>query len=114
MNVANVKHCPRRKPDRELECGSQLAHIARPVIIREQLERGRSDLADIFSVIAGGSSKEVIDQLGNVLLVFAQRRNVDGNDVEAVVEVFAKRSFFERSAEIAVGGRDEADVSLEG
>src|SRR5262249_279178 len=57
--------------------------------------------------------KEVIHQFGDVLFVFAKRRNVDGNNVQAVVEVFAKRPFFESGPQVAISGRDEANVDLQ-
>src|SRR5271157_2673317 len=46
--------------------------------------------------------------------MFAQGWDIDGDHVEPVVEVFAKGSFFERGAQVAVGGGDEAHVDLDG
>src|SRR5208283_5405088 len=45
---------------------------------------------------------------------FAQRRDIDRNHVEAVVEVLAKRSIFERGAQIAVGSGEKANVDFDG
>src|SRR5437773_955724 len=53
-----------------------------------------------------------VREVGNILLVLAQRRDGDGHHVQAVVEVFAKRALFERVAQIAVGGGDDAHVHL--
>src|SRR5262249_35573625 len=40
--------------------------------------------------------------------------NIDGNNVQAIVQVFAKRSFFQRRAQIAVGGSNQAHVNFQG
>ncbi len=46
--------------------------------------------------------------------MFAQGRDIDRNHVEPVVEVFAKRSVFERGAQVAIGGSDQPHVDLDG
>ena len=56
--------------------------------------------------------EEEIGERGDVLLVLAQRRNIDGDDVEAVVEVLAEGAFFERGAQVAVGGGDRGGRPL--
>src|SRR5690606_20509528 len=43
-------------------------------------------------------------------LPFAQRRQRDGEDVEAVVEVFAETALGDQLRQVAVGGRHDADV----
>ena len=46
--------------------------------------------------------------------MLAQGRNVDWNNVEAIVEIFAKRLFFKRGAQVAVRGSEESDVDFDG
>ena len=50
---------------------------------------------------------------GDVLAARAQRRQVHGDDVEAVKEIFAEFSFADGLAEIDVGGGDDADIDLD-
>ena len=55
---------------------------------------------------------EMLGQRGNVLPALPQRRHVDGDYVEPVVEVLAKLPAFQSRPEIRVGGRNDADVDL--
>ena len=50
---------------------------------------------------------------GNVFAAAAQGRQLDGDDVEAVEEVFAEAAFADGLAQIDVGGGDDADVDLD-
>ena len=42
--------------------------------------------------------------------MIAQRRNIDGHDVQPIIEVLAERAFFECGAQIAIGGGDQAHI----
>ena len=53
---------------------------------------------------------EVLDQERQILSPLAERRQVDGEDAEPVVEVAAERAGLDHAAEVAVGGCDQADV----
>src|SRR5579859_1599402 len=44
--------------------------------------------------------------------MLAQRRYIDGHDVEPVIQIFAKSPLLECSTEIAIGGRDKTHVNL--
>src|SRR5690606_35621472 len=57
---------------------------------------------------------EVRDEGGQVLEPLAQRRQVDRDDVEAVVEVLAELAVADQLFEVAVGGGDQAHVDAEG
>ena len=50
----------------------------------------------------------------NIFFVVAQRRDIDRDHVKPVVKVFAKRSIFERGAQVAVGGSQKPNVDLDG
>ena len=43
-----------------------------------------------------------------------QRRVVDGNDVQALIQVFAEGAILEGGAQVAVGGGEQAHVDLDG
>ena len=49
----------------------------------------------------------------DVFAACAQRRQVDRDDVEAVVEVFAEAALADGLAKVDVGGGDDADVDLD-
>ncbi len=52
------------------------------------------------------------DQEGDVFHALAERRELEGKDVQAIVEVLAELSLLEGLRRIAVGGRQHADVHL--
>src|SRR5262249_38622703 len=58
-------------------------------------------------------SDEMVHQRVDVLQAFPERRHVDGKDVHAIVEIVAETPFADHLGEIAVGGRDHADVDLD-
>ena len=92
----------------------QLAHVAGPVprlqtahclggeLRRDALQPGAERL------------NEGIHQAGNILLTLAQRRDLQRNHIQAIVEVAAERAFFHRIQQIAVGSGDDAHVDLDG
>ncbi len=77
--------------------------MAADVMVRTGLPESRANF-----------SRKKFGEGGDVLFVVAKRRNIDGDDIEAIVEVFAEGAIFERGAEIAIGGGDEADVHFDG
>src|SRR6185436_12100784 len=54
--------------------------------------------------------EEVIGEERNVLLPSPQRREVDGEDIESVIEVFAKEAGLDALAQIDAGSGDDAHV----
>ena len=92
----------------------QLADVAGPVGGDQHFDRfGRIHLsrraafdADLFLEESG--------QQGNVFAAFAQRRHVDVDDVEPVIEVFAEGAGHQQFLEIAVGGGDDPHIDRHG
>ena len=56
--------------------------------------------------------EEVIDQQRNVLAPLAQWRQVDGDHVETVKQIFAEPAVANHLAQINIGGGDDAHVHL--
>src|SRR5271168_5313523 len=54
--------------------------------------------------------QEVIGEEWNILATFAQAGYANGDDIQAVVEVFAKSAVGNLTVEIAIGGGNDADV----
>ncbi len=71
-------------------------------------EMDSTRLAQILAQLAD----EMPRQIRDVFLAFAQRRNVHGQHVQTVIQVFAKRALFERRAQIHVGGGDHAHIDV--
>ena len=58
-------------------------------------------------------SRKCCDQRRDVVLPLAQRRQVDVDDVQPVVEVLAEAALVHHLLEVAVGGRDDARVDAD-
>ena len=65
---------------------------------------------DGFVEAAAEILDEVADEQRHVFAAFAQRRNLNGKNVEAIVEVAAKFAVGDEAREVAIGGGDDADV----
>src|SRR5439155_18405988 len=88
----------------------QLAHVAWPVVGLQQLQRLLSDGTDPLSGLLGVALDQVFRQDRNVDHALAQRRDPDGEDVEAIEEVLAERATRYRALEIAVRGGEDAHI----
>src|SRR6185437_11243348 len=100
--------------DRALDDVFELADVARPIKGSELGERIGGQLRDRLFGRTGEFGDEELRQRRNVLLVLAQRRQVNGHDVQAVVQIFTERALLERGAQVAVGGGDQADIHFLG
>ena len=58
--------------------------------------------------------EEFVDEKRDVFLAVAQRRDKEGDDVEAIEEVFAEVAAGDLFFEVLVGGGDDADVDVDG
>src|ERR1022692_1857784 len=88
----------------------QLAHVPRPLVAAQGIERRRIDAQDAAARRAGILFQKVVHQQRNIFPALAQRWHADGNDVQPVVKIFAKHVFGNGFVEIAVGGGDYAHI----
>ena len=98
---------------RALDHMLQFADVSRPRIFLQRFEGIRSDPFDLlaeFSRIPHGKSK---GQHRNVVRAFAKRRNEDRYGRQPIVEILAERPVIRFGRQIAVGGRDDADVHFD-
>ena len=56
----------------------------------------------------------MIDEGRDVVLAVAQRRHHDGIDIQAVIQILAELAGLHHLDHVAVGGRDQADIDLDG
>jgi hypothetical protein len=59
------------------------------------------------------AGEEVLGEQGHVVEPVAQRRHLDLDHVEAVIEIFAERAAADHLGEVAVGRGDDAHVDLD-
>ena len=65
------------------------------------------------AVLNGTVIQEVICQQGDIIFPFPQGRNFNGNDIEAIIEIFTKGAFFNFRREIFVGRRNNPNINLQ-
>jgi hypothetical protein len=98
---------------RALDDVLELADVAGPIVVREELHRFlryRPRPAGTF----GGQMQEPVDEERDIVAPLAQRRYDDRNHVETVIEVRAEALLLHRFLEIGVRRRDETHVHLDG
>ena len=102
-----------RDDDGALDDVLQLAHVPRPRVLLEQRQHlGRELVGDVAAVLLVVLAYEVLCEREHVLAPLAQRGQLDGDDREAVVEVFAEGALPDGLLEVDVGGGDDAHVHL--
>ncbi len=89
----------------------ELADVARPVIRGEKLYGWGADPCDVTVVDLGILFDEVIGEERNVAFAFSKRRQVDGKDVEPVVEILAESPLLDRLLKVRVRRGDDAHVN---
>ncbi len=66
------------------------------------------------ALLLGDAAQQELGEVGDVFQAVAQRRHVDGHDVEAVVQVFAEVAPLDGFLQVAVGGGDDAHPHFQG
>jgi hypothetical protein len=85
-------------------------------VAEEQLAGGRGQApggeAGLVRQVLLGLGEQVVDEQAQVALAVAQRREAQDGDGEAKEQVLAEAAGGDLGEEVAVGGRDDADVDL--
>ncbi len=88
----------------------ELAHIAGPIIVEQEILGRQRDRAYLFLELAIVFGKIVLDEQHDVLASLAKGRNMDFELVEPVEEVVAELAFLGELSEVAIGGSQEPDI----
>src|SRR5205085_4639561 len=80
----------------------------------EELERSVGERLRGTSMLGGVAGEEMLRQVADVLAPVAQRRQLDGDHLQAPEEVLAEPSFLDEFRKVAVGGADHAQVEQDG
>src|SRR5262249_32964115 len=91
----------------------QLARVSAKRAARERGQRRRMEPARSTSVLVELASKaieEVVDDQTEVALAFAERRERDLDDLEAMVQIAPKRSALDHRREISIRRRDHPHI----
>jgi hypothetical protein len=89
---------------------AQLAHVAFPGIILKLGVGGFADPDHVLFELLGEVRNKMLGEQADIVSAFAQRRQVDRDHVEAIVEILAKLAFANRLFNVAVRRGDYTDV----
>jgi len=93
---------------------AELADVARPVVLAKRGEGVVGEVDVLAAVLLAELDEELFYERGDVFLAVAEGRDEEGDDVEAVEEVFAEVAVGDLFFEVLVGGGDDADVDVDG
>ena len=93
---------------------AELADVAGPVVLAQGGEGVFGHLDVRSAVLLAELLQEFLDEERDVFLAIAERRHEEGDDVEAVEEVFAEVAAGDLFFEILVGRGDDSDVDVDG
>ena len=109
--VRRLNRAPRRaQRDRPLDFVLQLADIARPPILRERIQAVGAELDVRFAEPLRGLAEKERAEMGDFLAPLAQRRHVDADDAQAIVQIFAEFPFCHPLFEVRIRRRHDAHV----
>ena len=99
---------------RPLDGVGQLADIARPVVVLEQLPRVAGEALNV--AVHGGAAffQQQLGEGQDAGAALPQGGQADRQDVDTVIEVFAELPPFHLPHEVLVGGGDDAHVAVDG
>ena len=101
---------PITKNNGSLDHVLQLADISRPCIGLQSVKCRSVDTTYFLPRLTRVAVDEIFNQKRDVFSSLAQGRHVDGKDIEAVVEVAAKRALLNKLLQVSIGGGDHAHV----
>src|SRR3989344_5944603 len=92
----------------------ELANVARPGIVAQQVERRSGELAVGQLLVVHEPVQVKIHEFRHVLAPCAQVRHGERHDIEPVIKIFAEMPVGHGLLEIATGKRDDAQIELDG
>src|SRR6266508_957958 len=92
---------------------TKLAHVARPIVGIEQLDRAGVPAGDARLFLLFDQLSEMLREQRNVVAPFRQRRKRDRKNVQTIVEIFTKFLFLYGFPRIAIRGRNQPHVHLD-
>src|SRR5580693_4216654 len=90
----------------------QLANIARPVALLQQLERFARYWRGVALKTAIKLFAQICNEIGNVVPAVAEGRQRDGDHIDAIKKIGAKSATRDFLLQQAVGGTDDSSVQL--
>src|SRR4029078_6450680 len=92
---------------------SEPAEVPGPRVLSEEPHGRSGNARDWFSHLLGKPRDEVFGEQRNVILTLAERRHPHRDHVDAIEEVLAERALRDHLCEVAIGGGENAYVSVD-
>src|SRR4029077_20835621 len=89
----NAKILARREKKGAFDEVLEFADVAGPGVVRQSVHDVSGDVLDIFVELTAESLHEVANQEGEIFGALAERRDLYGENIQAVVEIAAKGAF---------------------
>ena len=110
--VRRVHHAVGVEDRQALHQVGQFSHVAGPVVVAQRHHRRRRQPhGGPLLVLETGD--QLVDEQWQVFRAARQRRHLDREHVETVVEILAEAAVLDQLFEVAVGGGDDAHVALD-
>ena len=90
----------------------EFTHVSRIVVRNEPVDHAISE-ACLLSDLARPLVEKELDEQGDILAPFTQRRKVEARHVESVVQVLAKPPLLDCLCQVDVGRSDDPNVHLD-
>ena len=100
--------------DRPFHGVFQLADIAGPVIALQGLHGLRREVEDLFSDLRAVFFQKTGGKQRDVAQAFGERRNLNGDDVDAIIQVLPEATLVHFLLEVDVGRQNDAHVRRHG
>ncbi|CCJ84281.1 hypothetical protein BN133_658 [Cronobacter dublinensis 582] len=113
MRHGELQHIAARQQHRALNHVFQLAHVALPFHFAQRVQRFSGNAVDAASQAAGDFKRKRLHQQRNVFRALAQRRQMDREHVQTVIEIASELAVRHHLAQIAVSGGDKPHVGLD-
>jgi hypothetical protein len=101
------------KNDGTLEFVGEFADVAGPWVGHESFASGGADGFPGDAMTFGELLKEHLGESHDVVAPVAERRDIDAEEVEPMIEIFAEFALGDRIGEVTIGGSDDADIDRE-
>src|SRR5690606_33906166 len=111
VDVNAAQPVARREDHHPFDHVAQLTHIAGPVVRLKRGHRLGTDPGRRYPAVGGLAAYKMVAQARDIVAPLAQWRDVNRNDVEAVIEILAKTAFGDLGHQVTRGARNDAHIN---
>src|ERR1700722_1922840 len=110
----HVQFFPPGQDDGALDEVLQFTNIAGPCSAGQSFHRALGDSLDLLLHSARKARSKIVNQEWDIAGSFTKRRDFNGKDVQTIEQVFSKLAVPDHRRDVAVRGRDDPDIDVNG